>query len=42
MALNFTYNEVTHEWECDYEGTVYAEDTFIELATVINAIIWEN
>lgn len=41
-TITFEYNELAQDWECDYNGTIYAEDTFIDLATTINGKIWED
>lgn len=40
--LTFEYNEVAQDWECDLNGTIYAEATFIDLATTINRKLWEE
>lgn len=41
MTITFTFNELAQDWEFKYKGTLYAENTFMELASVFNKLINE-
>ncbi len=41
MNITFEYNEESCEWEFEYKGTIYSEDTFIDAATQYNRLVFE-